>query len=48
MKSTPGGHPQHVSPASYLLERGADVRVATYDERMAEAAEGIGLRLYPV
>ncbi len=38
----------HLASASYLRERGADVRVATYDERMAEAAEGIGLRLYPV
>jgi len=38
----------HLASASYLRERGADVRVATYDERLAEAAEGIGLRLYPV
>ncbi len=38
----------HLASASYLRERGADVRVATYDERMADAAEGIGLRLYPV
>ncbi len=38
----------HLASASYLRERGADVRVATYDERMAEAAEGIGLRLYLV
>ena len=28
--------------------RGAVVRAATYDEQMAGAAEGIGLRLYPV
>ena len=38
----------HLASASYLRERGADVRVATYDEGLAEAAEGIGLRLYPV
>lgn len=38
----------HLAWASYLRERGADVRVATYDEGMAGAAEGIGLRLYPV
>jgi len=38
----------HLASASYLRERGADVRVATYDDRMADAAEGIGLRLYPV
>ena len=38
----------HLASASYLRERGADVRVATYDERMAEASEGIGLRPYPV
>ena len=38
----------HLASASYLRERGADVRVATYDERMAGAAEGIGLRLYPM
>ena len=36
----------HLASASYLRERGADVRVATYDDWMAEAAEGIGLRLY--
>ena len=38
----------HLASASYLRERGADVRVATYDERMAGTAEGIGLRLYPM
>jgi predicted nucleic acid-binding protein len=38
----------HLASASYLRERRADVRVATYDERMAAAAEGIGLRLYPM
>ena len=38
----------HLASASYLRERGADVRVATYDERMAAAAEEIGLRLYTV
>jgi len=38
----------HLASASYLRERGADVQVATYDERLAGAAEGIGLRLYPV
>ncbi len=38
----------HLASASYLRERGADVQVATYDERMAGAAEGIGLRLYPM
>ena len=38
----------HLASASYLRERGADVRVATYDERMAETAEEIGLRLYAV
>ncbi len=38
----------HLASASYLRERGADVRVATYDGRMAGAAEGIGLRLYPM
>ena len=38
----------HLASASYLRERGADVWVATYDERLAGAAEGIGLRLYTV
>ena len=38
----------HLASASYLRERGADVRVATYDERMAAAAKEIGLRLYTV
>ena len=36
----------HLASASYLRERGAEVRVATYDARMAESAEGIGLGLY--
>ena len=38
----------HLASASYLRERGADVRVATYDGWMAGAADGIGLRLYPM
>jgi hypothetical protein len=38
----------HLTSASYLRERGAEVRVATYDARMAESAEGIGLGLYEV
>ncbi len=38
----------HLATASYLRERGADVLVATYDDRMAGAAVGIGLRLYPM
>ena len=36
----------HLASASFLRERGAEVLVATYDERMARAAEGIGLALY--
>ncbi len=36
----------HLASASFLQERGADVLVATYDERMACAASGIGLGLY--
>lgn len=36
----------HLSSASFLRERGGDVKVATYDERFARAAEGIGLGLY--
>ena len=36
----------HLASASFLRERGADVLVATYDERMACAATGIGLGLY--
>ena len=38
----------HLASASFLRERGADVRVATYDEQMARAAEGIGLGLFAV
>ncbi len=38
----------HLASASYLRERGGEVSVATYDDRMAHAAAGIGLDLYDV
>jgi predicted nucleic acid-binding protein len=38
----------HLATACYLQDKGADVRVATYDKRLAGVAEGIGLALHPV
>jgi len=35
----------HLASASWLRERGADVRVATYDRRLAGGAKAIGLEL---
>ncbi len=36
----------HLASASYLRERGGEVRLATYDRRMAGAAEAVGLELF--
>ncbi len=38
----------HLATAGYLQQRGGDVRVATYDARMARVAEEIGLPLHPM
>ena len=38
----------HLATACYLQQKGGDVRVATYDARMADVAERIGLALHPV
>lgn len=38
----------HLASASWLRERGGDVRVAAYDRRLAGAAEAIGLELVEV
>jgi predicted nucleic acid-binding protein len=38
----------HLAAAAFLREHGTPVEVATYDERMAVAAEAMDLRLYPV
>jgi uncharacterized protein len=35
----------HLASASFLRERGHDVRVASYDERLIVAAESIGLEV---
>lgn len=35
----------HLASASWLRERGGDVRVATYDRQLATASEAIGLEL---
>ncbi|MFW6085306.1 MAG: PIN domain-containing protein [Gemmatimonadota bacterium] len=36
----------HLASAAYLRQNGASIAVATYDERMREAANGMGLNLY--
>jgi predicted nucleic acid-binding protein len=38
----------HLASAAFLREHGTRVELATYDERMALAAEAMGLQLYPV
>ena len=38
----------HLATAGYLQQKGGDVRVATYDARMARVAEEIGLPLHPM
>jgi predicted nucleic acid-binding protein len=37
----------HLASAAFLREHGIRVELATYDERMAVAAEAMDLRLYP-
>ena len=36
----------HLASLAFLRERGKDVRLATYDARMAEAAEAMGVVAY--
>lgn len=36
----------HLASASWLRERGGDIRVATYDRRLAAASEAMGLKLF--
>ena len=38
----------HLASAMFLRERGHDVALATYDARMREAAEAMGLALFEV
>ncbi len=38
----------HLASAMFLRERGHDVAVATYDARMCEAAEAIGLEVFEI
>jgi predicted nucleic acid-binding protein len=35
----------HLASASWLRERGGEVRLATYDRRLAEAAQAMGLEV---
>jgi hypothetical protein len=35
----------HLATACYLVERSADLRLATYDRRTAEAARALGIPL---
>jgi predicted nucleic acid-binding protein len=37
----------HLATAAYLRGRGQPVQLATYDERMAEAAGRLGIPRYP-
>ena len=41
-------HALHLASVSFLTERGLDVALATYDERMQAAAEAMSLRTYPL
>lgn len=36
----------HLATAAWLAERGHDIRVATFDDRMARAAEAMGLPIH--
>lgn len=36
----------HLASAAWLRQRGGDVKLATYDARMAAAAEAMGLELF--
>ncbi len=36
----------HLASAWFLLERGHELRLATYDARMADAAEAMGIALF--
>lgn len=38
----------HLASVSHLEQLGKDPALATYDRRMREAAEAMGLRLYPL
>jgi predicted nucleic acid-binding protein len=38
----------HLASADFLRQQGQDVRVATYDERMMEAARRLGITVYTV
>lgn len=38
----------HLASAGYLRERGADVSVAAYDERMRQGARAMGFELFPL
>ena len=38
----------HLASAMFLRERGHDVALATYDARMCEAAEAMGLEVFEV
>ena len=38
----------HLASADFLRQQGQDVRVATYDARMIEAARRLGIAVYPI
>lgn len=38
----------HLASVIFLRDQGVDIRVATYDRRLAGMAEELGLRLYPL
>ena len=38
----------HLASAAHLLDRGVDVSLATYDRRMRDLGQAIGMDLYPL
>jgi predicted nucleic acid-binding protein len=38
----------HLASARFLMDEGQKVRLATYDRRLASAAEAAGIELYPL
>ena len=38
----------HLASADFLRREGVDLRLATYDERMAAAARAMKIRLFPL
>ena len=39
-------HALHLASVTFLLERSQEITLATYDRRMQEAAQGLGVPIY--